>query len=955
MTRLLLLFFVLLGFSTVHGQLNMEFRSSIEYGESANDIWGYTDSNGREYALVGLRTGLSVIDVTDPDNLVDLGKADGPSSTWRDIKTWETYAFCTTEDGDQGILVVDLSKLPAAITTDDWYYIEPTLPNEPDIEQSHNIWIDEFGFAYLSGNQQGNGNRINNGGVVIYDLKTTPGQMDYVGQTPPIYAHDAYVISNKLYTSDIFVGEFSIYDVTDKSNLILLGTQETEFAFTHNVWMSDDETIAFTTDERANAPVGSYDVSDPTDIITLDQFRPLETLGEGVIPHNTHVWNDYLIISYYSDGCILVDASEPDHLIEVGNFDTYIPDNQGFNGAWGAYPFLPSQTVLVSDIEAGLYVLTPTYKRAARLKGTVTDSISGLPINGVEVVIESSNQTNFTDTDFEGKYKTGVADAGNYDVTFTKFGYVSKTVNMDLENGVILEVETEMVPLAAISGIVTIESNGNPIPFAKIQLFDNENSVDLAADGEGRFALSGFEPGSYTAIVGAWGYRYTTETVEVNNGDELAFELESGYEDNFALDLGWTVQTDASTGAWVREEPIGTNFNNQVANPDQDLQNDLSDRAYVTGNGGGDGGSDDIDGGSTILTSPIIDLTGSNEPILNFSYWWFNDGGQGTPNDDIIVSILENGNTFDVATYADNTEWTDISINIKDFVSANGAIQVVFTAVDRGQGHIAEAAIDGFSISDTPSIDYPDFTLANTSGCVPLLVNLTDNSDSTSAWNWTITNGANTFTSTEENPTIEVTGAGTYSVTLVATGNSGAEYIVNEMNAIIAFDVPQINMFTFVPILGEVSFFANATNATSYAWDFGDGNTSTLENPVHTYTDGQIFTVTLTVTNSCGEQTVTQDIFNGLSGINTISSDEFLEFYPNPFEQQLNLRYDFATLKNGSLRLLNVAGKIVDQIQIDGTSGTLSLGSQLETGVYFLQVLDNEKAFQPSRIIKIAQ
>ncbi len=955
MIRLLLLSLLVLGFSNIQGQLNMEFRSSIDYGEEANDIWGYTDSNGREYAIVGLRTGVSIIDVTDPDNLVDLGKADGPASTWRDMKTWGTYAYCITEDGDQGILIIDLSKLPAAITTDDWYYVKPTTATDQIIEQAHNIFIDEFGFAYVSAPQEGNGTRINNGGVLIYDLKPTPGQMAYVGQTPPVYAHDAFVVDNKLYTSDIFVGEFSIYDVTDKSNLVLLGTQETESAFTHNVWMSDDGTIAFTTDERPNAPVGAYDVSDPTDIINLDQFRPLETLGEGVIPHNTHVWNDYLIISYYSDGCILVDASEPDHLIEVGNFDTYIPQNQGFNGAWGAYPYLPSQTILVSDIGSGLYVLTPTYKRAARLRGTVVDAITAAPINGAEVVI-SSTQTNFEFSNFEGKYKTGLADGGTYDVTFSKFGYVSKTISLDLVNGEILDIVTELQPLAAITGTVVADTNGNPIPFAQIQITDSgDNAVNIESDSEGNFALSGFVPGDYTVIVGAWGFKYYTEVLNINDGDVVSYELEAGYEDNFALDLGWEVGGDASTGQWEIGEPVGTDFNGSLANPEVDLQDDLSDKAYVTGNGGGDGGTDDIDGGSTILTTPNIDLTGSNEPILNFSYWWFNDGGQGTPNDDIIVSILENGNTFDVATFNINTQWTAESIILKDFIDATGIIQVVFTAVDRGQGHIAEAAIDGFSITDTPSQTYPDFTLENTSGCVPLLVNLTDNSDSTSAWNWTVTNGTNTFTSTEQNPVVEITSAGTYSVTLVATGNSGAEYIVNQMNAVVALDIPQITMFTFTPDNGAVTFSANATNATSYFWDFGDGNTSTLENPTNTYADGELYFVSLTITNSCGEQTVTQEIFTGLTGTNDINSGEFLSFYPNPFERQLNLRYDFSTLENGSMRLLDVQGQVIDQYTLNGKSGTLNVGTELGAGIYFLQVLDNEKAYQPTRIIKISQ
>lgn len=48
----------------------------------------------------------------------------------------------------------------------------------------------------------------------------------------------------------------------------------------------------------------------------------------------------------------------------------------------------------------------------------------------------------------------------------------------------------------------------------------------------------------------------------------------------------------------------------------------------------------------------------------------------------------------------------------------------------------------------------------------------------------------------------------------------------------------------------SVAFRNLSLNATSYLWDFGDGNTSTLENPMHTYITGGNFTVTLTATGA---------------------------------------------------------------------------------------------------------
>jgi len=99
---------------------------------------------------------------------------------------------------------------------------------------------------------------------------------------------------------------FLFNDVTDKENYLTLGSQTTDFNFTHNAWLNDEGNVLFTTDEIANAPVGSYDVSDLNDIQILDLFKPYETLGDGVIPHNVHVWNDWIIISYYSMGVLLL-------------------------------------------------------------------------------------------------------------------------------------------------------------------------------------------------------------------------------------------------------------------------------------------------------------------------------------------------------------------------------------------------------------------------------------------------------------------------------------------------------------------------------------------------------------------------------------------------------------------------------------------------------------------------
>ncbi|HHM21107.1 MAG TPA: choice-of-anchor B family protein, partial [Bacteroidetes bacterium] len=234
-------------------QFNMTLLDAIDYGTNANDIWGWVDpDDGTEYALVGLRDGLSIVDLTDPEDVVEVQFVPGPNSTWRDIKTWGNHVYVTNETGN-GLLVVDMSDAPDSIT---WYEWAPDLPDLGQLSSCHNLYIDEFGYCYLSGCN------INGGGMVVLDVFSDPGNPIYVAPAPPVYAHDVYVRDNKMYASEIYAGSLSIYDVSDKQNITLLGSTQTPYTFTHNAWLNDAGDVAFTTDEKGNAPVTSYDVSD---------------------------------------------------------------------------------------------------------------------------------------------------------------------------------------------------------------------------------------------------------------------------------------------------------------------------------------------------------------------------------------------------------------------------------------------------------------------------------------------------------------------------------------------------------------------------------------------------------------------------------------------------------------------------------------------------------------------
>jgi choice-of-anchor B domain-containing protein len=108
-----LLFFVLLlpFLTSAQSSWNMNLLGTYDYPTTnGNDIWGWVDASGNEYALVGLKNGFSVVDVTNPVNPTQEFHISDVNSTWRDVKTWGNYAYVTTE-ASAGLLIVDLTDM----------------------------------------------------------------------------------------------------------------------------------------------------------------------------------------------------------------------------------------------------------------------------------------------------------------------------------------------------------------------------------------------------------------------------------------------------------------------------------------------------------------------------------------------------------------------------------------------------------------------------------------------------------------------------------------------------------------------------------------------------------------------------------------------------------------------------------------------------------------------------
>ena len=153
------------------------------------------------------------------------------------------------------------------------------------------------------------------------------------------------------------------------------------------------------------------------------------------------------------------------------------------------------------------------------------------------------------------------------------------------------------------------------------------------------------------------------------------------------------------------------------------------------------------------------------------------------------------------------------------------------------------------------------FTQNVTEGNAPLAVAFTDASTgNVTAWAWDFGDGN---TSTDRNPTHTYAAPGTYSVTLNASNAYG--YDLSAATAISVLDPPVANFSanaTVIPVGGTVLFTdASTGDVTGWSWSFGDGATSSLKNPVHTYAAPGTYTVALTASNAYGSDTETKEAY----------------------------------------------------------------------------------------------
>jgi len=623
-------------------------------GGNGNSCFGYTSPSGREYALFGHSNGTAVVEITSPGNPVIVGQIAGPTSLWRDIRVFGTYAYAGSEGGG-GIQVIDLANVDGGVVT---------LANSVSTGGStatHTLEINTAsGRLYRAG---GGGN-----GLRIYNLNGSGASPTYLGAWPDRYVHEAQVVTYPTGGPGGGPRELAIccgglgsgytdtgIDIVDVTNAAapvhLLHVVYGSPNYSHQAWLSPDRQFLFHNDEVDGRPFtrvfNASNLNQPIPVLTyVGEYQNGVT-----VDHNLYTKDSRVFHANYRSGLRVFDtASGVTTPTLVSWFDTFpADDSTGYNGLWNNYPYFPSGVVIGSDLESGLFVwwVGDPQIDFAFPQGAPTE----LNPAGDAAIVQIVQNT------------AGILQAGTPTLYWSTGGAYTP---------------------------VALTSLGGDLYGAEFPPIACGSSVNYYVSATGTNGIVWTAPenapsSTYTAIAALGSTTFTSSDFEANAA-------------SFVRD---TATDTATAGLWVRSNPIGS-----AEQTEDDHTAGAGVNCWFTGQGtvGGSVGEADIDGGRTTLLSANYNLAAFANPVVGYWRWYVNDGNTAI-DDNFRVDVTNNGTTWvnvetlGVGHAQASGGWYRHEFRVADFVTPTSTVRVRFVAEDVGSGSIVEAAIDDFSIT----------------------------------------------------------------------------------------------------------------------------------------------------------------------------------------------------------------------------------------------------------------
>ena len=395
-------------------------------------------------------------------------------------------------------------------------------------------------------------------------------------------------------------------------------------------------------------------------------------------------------------------------------------------------------------------------------------------------------------------------------------------------------------------------------------------------------------------------------------------------------------------------------------------------------------------GGPTLNCTPSSISTSTNYGITNVTLNTINNtslsSSQGYQDFTCINSTtLINSTDYILSITTDNTNAKNIKVWID--LDNNGTFtlsELVFIGNNSSSPHIGIINIPSNAVTNLPlrmrvatdnsnysapepctNVNYgefEDYTVIIESDIVPPIAHasstklnpcqgifqFTDISTGTpTSWLWNFGDGS---TSIAQNPIHTYVTPGTYIVTLTASNNFGSDDFTTSVTYF-ELVVSEIQILSSLIDNQPILFHANSPGAISWQWVFGDGNTSNLQTPSHTYSNPGEYIVNLNVTNVDGCYTSISDtIYIESLGIDNKQSN--FSIYPNPNQGIINI-VNSNTVNIDDIIITNLLGEIIYNFKNDNSkivSKQITL-TDVSTGIYFVRVKFKDDEIVVTKIV----
>ncbi len=397
--------------------------------------------------------------------------------------------------------------------------------------------------------------------------------------------------------------------------------------------------------------------------------------------------------------------------------------------------------------------------------------------------------------------------------------------------------------------------------------------------------------------------------------------------------VGWEVLNPDEGIGWQRFEldngPNGTS----------------TSAAYINNYSYQDQGQEDV------LSSFLMDLDGVTSPILSFDYAYapfseaFSDALRievyTNCGQDLSAVIFEKSG-LDLSTTGDYemplfvpfsaNDWKNEAIDLSSFNGEKVRINFVNSTGWGNSLFLDNINILNYAEPPTAQMNVVEST------CVFEVVTVSNASDGFgNSYEWDFGDGASMQSATGNGPfNILYQTAGLKTISLIATNENGSDTLYQD---VLVKETPNPSFSSMISN-GEVSFVNESMHCDAYFWEFGDGETSTLENPTHTYVWNQIYIAKLTCfSENCDEKITSRsvEITTNTSEIELISDFKIL---PNPNKGDFQIQLINMDQQEAEIALLNIQGKRINTWTFNSINGqsTIEINEQLAPGVYVIQL-----------------